>query len=117
MKIAFLKKLPKGYEKKFSVEIHFEDGKKRTVRFGKNGAEDFTIHQDKKKRLNYLRRHGRDGKSFSRSTLENWSQKGVDTAGYWARWLLWEKDDLDKAIEFMKKKKKHRSDIRSMNTK
>lgn len=51
----------------------------KLVRFGAVGYEDFTMHHDEKRKQAYLRRHAR----------ENWTDAGIQTAGFWARWLLW----------------------------
>ena len=103
MKQASLVKLSSG-EHKFAVRIHTQEGTK-TVRFGKYGASDFTIHKNRPRRLRYLDRHGRIYPGQSRSYKEDWSQKGLYTAGYWSRWLLWEKPSMKKAIEFMRNQK------------
>ena len=103
MRTASLVKLKSGA--KYAVRIHRPDGTHKTIKFGEHGAEDFTIHKDRKRRLLYLDRHGRKRPSFSTSTKEEWTQDGIFTAGYWSRWLLWEKDTLKKAIEFMNEKK------------
>ena len=105
MKKASLFKLPAGQKHKYLVRIHTKNGKKKTVKFGENGSEDFTIHKDRRRRLLYLDRHGRDKPSFSKSTKENWGQDGIYTAGYWSRWLLWEKPSIGQAIRFMRDKK------------
>ena len=43
---------------------------RRTVHFGKRGADDYTIHQDEPKRQAYIARHG---------SKENWGRTGVMT--------------------------------------
>jgi len=35
---------------------------------------------------------------------ETWSKKGLRTAGFWSRWLLWSKPTLSGAKKFMEKK-------------
>ena len=55
---------------------------------------DFTVHRDDARRKSYLARHG-TGK-------QDWGDKG--TAGFWSRWLLWEKRSLESAAATMKGK-------------
>jgi hypothetical protein len=35
---------------------------------------------------------------------EDWTIQGLKTKGFWSRWLLWSKPDLQEAIKFMEKK-------------
>jgi len=64
------------------------EGKK--VRFGGSGYEDFTIHKDKDRKENYLKRHKK---------TEDWND--LDTSGAWSRWLLWNKPSLRESIRDM----------------
>lgn len=64
---------------KFVIRIRI-NGKMKTIRFGRQGYEDYTIHKDEKRRQNYLKRH---------RPRENWSFSGVSTPGFWSRWVLW----------------------------
>ncbi len=52
----------------------------KKVYFGQAGASDFTHHKDEARKQRYINRH---------KTNENWSKSGIDTAGFWSRWLLW----------------------------
>ena len=56
-----------------------------TVHFGATGYQDFTSHGDEDRKAAYLLRH---------ESRENWTLKGVRSAGFWARWLLWNKPSL-----------------------
>ena len=71
--------------KKFMVI--FEDGK--TVHFGAEGYSDFTKHKDEARKQRYINRHKNN---------ENWGKSGIRTAGFWARWLLWNKPTLTASI-------------------
>ena len=62
----------------------FEDG--HTVHFGAAGMSDFTLNKDPKRRKAYLARH---------KANENWRDK--ESAGFWSRYLLWEKKSLREA--------------------
>ena len=61
----------------------------KTVHFGALGYQDFTISRDEKRKTSYLARH---------KTSEDWTLAGVDTAGFWARWLLWNKPSITASI-------------------
>ena len=76
--------------KKYTATL--PSGKK--VHFGAKGYQDFTQHRDEARRKNYLARHGGGG--------QDWGDKA--TAGYWSRWLLWEKPSLEGAAAALRKK-------------
>ena len=90
MKVKLIKS-PKP-EKKWRVL--FEDGKH--VDFGQKGYSDFTIHKDPTRMKRYLTRHSGMG--------ETWGARGVRTAGFWSRWLLWSKPSLRDAKRLMSNK-------------
>ena len=54
----------------------------KKVYFGAAGMSDhdFTKHKDEARKQRYIKRHQNN---------ENWSKSGIDTAGFWSRWLLW----------------------------
>ena len=66
-----------------------------TIHFGARGCEDFTTHPDEKRKAAYLARH--------RAT-EDWTLSGVETAGFWARWLLWNQASLSASIADVNKR-------------
>ena len=61
----------------------------KTVHFCATGYDDFTTSKDEKRKASYLARH---------KTSEDWTLAGVDTAGFWARWLLWNKPSITASI-------------------
>jgi hypothetical protein len=81
---VILKKSPKS-TKKFRVTFPDE----KYIDFGARGYSDYTIHKDPSRKKSYLARHGAGG--------QNWSMKGIQTAGFWARWLLWSEPSLAKS--------------------
>jgi hypothetical protein len=85
-----LKKSPISHKK---FRVVFDDGSH--VDFGARGYQDFTQHRDPNRMRLYVIRH---------RSRENWTRSGIRTAGFWSRWLLWSKPDLQKAIDFMEKK-------------
>jgi hypothetical protein len=88
--LIVLEKLKKG-QKKFRVTL--ENGKK--VQFGAKGYSDYTLHKDPNRMRLYLSRHRK---------RENWSKKGITTAGFWSRWLLWSEPSLNGAIKMIENK-------------
>lgn len=72
--------------KKWSVELL--NHKNSTIHFGAAGYSDYTIHKDTKRKDSYLARHAK---------REDWTISGINTAGFWARWLLWSESSLDSA--------------------
>ena len=73
------------------------DGKK-TIHFGAKGYEDFTTHKDKDRKQRYIDRHKK---------REDWGASGVDTAGFYSKHVLWNKDTLTKSVEDLNKKFKN----------
>ena len=70
-------------DKKFEARI---DGRK-SIHFGQAGASDFTQHKNLLRKERYLQRHSKN---------EDWNN--CKTAGFYARWLLWNKETLAESI-------------------
>ena len=73
------------------------DGKK-TIHFGAKGYEDFTTHKNPERKQAYLNRHKKN---------ENWGASGVDTAGFYAKNILWNKETLTKSVDDLNKRFKN----------
>jgi len=71
--------------KKYMVKIKQKNGNCKIVHFGASGYSDYTKHKDKERKERYIARHKK---------RENWTKTGVTTAGFWSRWLLWNKPSL-----------------------
>ena len=71
-------------EKKYDAVI---DGKK-TVSFGQKNASDFTKHKNVERKERYLDRHRKN---------ENW--RDYKTAGFWSKWILWNKPTIRGSID------------------
>ena len=67
----------------------------RKVYFGAKAYSDFTIHKDPARKQRYIDRH---------KEKENWTKSGIDTAGFWARWLLWNKPTIETSYNDIKKR-------------
>ena len=78
-------------EKKYYIIT--KDNKR--VYFGQAGASDFTLHKNEARKQLYLNRHKNN---------ENWTKSGIDTAGFWSRWLLWNKPSIKESYEDIKKR-------------
>lgn len=76
--------------KKWTVLV---DGK--VVHFGAKGYSDYTKHKDSERKDRYISRHRK---------RENWKKSGIDTAGFWSRWLLWNKPSLGASIRDIEKR-------------
>lgn len=83
--------LSKANDGKHKFLVITPKGKK--IKFGAIGYSDYTMHKDKERLKRYLARHKNN---------ENW--QNINTAGFWARWLLWSQDSLKKAINYTEKK-------------
>lgn len=68
----------------------------KKVYFGASGYEDYTIHKDPKRKELYIKRHSKMN--------ENWGKSGINTSGFYARWLLWEEPTLEASYNKLKKK-------------
>lgn len=77
--------------KKYAVDL--EDGK--TVYFGHNEYEDFTLHKDPNRMMNYINRHQK---------REDWEMSGISTPGFWSRWLLWNKPSFVNSLKDIEKR-------------
>ncbi len=66
--------------------------KVKTVHFGDNRYEDYTQHKNEIRKNAYLNRHRN----------ENWND--FMTAGSLSRWILWEYESFDKAVEAFRKR-------------
>jgi hypothetical protein len=88
-------KLVKSPNPKKKWRVIFKKNGKH-VDFGQKGYSDFTIHKNLKRMRLYVHRHSGMG--------ETWTLKGLKTAGFWSRWLLWSKHSLENAKKYIKSK-------------
>jgi len=86
-KIVYSKATAQG--KKYKAELFSGEKREKTIQFGQERASDFTKHGDEKRKKNYLARH---------RPTQNWYKGGIDTAGWNARWLLWNKPTLEESM-------------------
>lgn len=76
----------------YKFKAVFPEGK--SVSFGRRGYSDYTIHKDPVRMRRYLDRHRK---------REAWGSAGRYTAGFWSRWLLWSKPNLQAAARATEK--------------
>ena len=62
----------------------------KTVHFGAKGYSDYTVHKDNYRMKRYQNRH---------KSRENWKKSGIKSAGFWAKWILWNKPSLRASIK------------------
>jgi L-rhamnose mutarotase len=60
---------------------------KKTIPFGARGISDYTIHRDDERKERYINRHKKN---------EDWNN--IYTAGFWSRWILWNKPSISESI-------------------
>jgi len=75
-------------DKKYMVIIHLDKSKK-TVHFGAKDYSDYTKHKDPERKERYITRHKK---------TENWNKSGIKSAGFWSRWILWNKPTFKGSI-------------------
>jgi hypothetical protein len=73
--------------------------KDKVVSFGNKNYSDFTLHKDEKRKENYIRRHSKNG--------ETWSKVGVKTPGFLSRWVLWSKPTIRESVNDLNNKFKN----------
>lgn len=81
-------------DKKFKAIVKDKD-KKKTIHFGQAGASDMTQHKSEDRKKRYISRHKKN---------EDWTKSGIDTAGFYSKHLLWNKDTMDKSFSNLKKR-------------
>lgn len=82
---AFVLRPSSKQGKKWTAVGTTRSGRRVTVHFGARGYQDYTQHKDAARKARYIIRH---------RARENWGASGVGTAGFWSRWLLWNRPSL-----------------------
>jgi hypothetical protein len=73
--------------------VVFENGSR--IHFGSPEYENFTMHKDEGRKRVYIIRHEKN---------EDWTKSGIQTAGFWSRWLLWNLPTLSQSIRDTEKR-------------
>jgi hypothetical protein len=79
-------------EKKYDATIERE-GREKTISFGQKNAKDFTTTGDNERKQRYIGRH---------KAREDWTKSGVDTAGFWSRWINWNRPSVAESLRDVK---------------
>mgnify|MGYP003626882074 FL=1 len=74
-------------------EITTPEGKK--IKFGSAGMSDYTINKSQSRKNAYISRH---------KTRENWTKSGINSAGFWSRWISWSQPTLTESIKYVNNK-------------
>lgn len=80
---------------KYTVTLKDSKDKLYRVHFGAKGYQDFTLTNNEDHKKSYIARH---------SVTENWTASGILTAGFWSRWLLWNKKTIKTSLQDIKKR-------------
>jgi hypothetical protein len=98
MYVAFLVKLT-GERHKYQVKIFKQQSGKllpiSVVKFGATGYEDYTLGTSDIQKRSYIARH---------KINEDWTRTGYFSAGFWSRWLLWNKRTIHESIKDTEKR-------------
>ena len=81
-------------QKKFNAIVNGT----KTIPFGAKGYEDFTIHKNEARKERYISRHQK---------REDWGDPM--TAGFYSRWVLWNKKTLQTSIDDMNERFKNKN--------
>jgi hypothetical protein len=90
MKLYFPYKSDRPNKKYYIVT---KDNKK--VYFGASGYQDYTMHKDDERKKRYISRH---------QSREDWSINGINSAGWWSRYLLWNKPTIKQSYDDIKQR-------------
>jgi len=100
-KFVKMSKSSDGVHKFVVVLLNTETNRTKTVKFGAAGMRDYTLYQKEgkdvaeKHKAAYLARH---------SKTENWTASGAGSAGFWSRWVLWNKPTVASSLADAKSK-------------
>jgi len=94
MKITLKRLIKSPIEgKKWRVVLLNEEGREHHVDFGATGYTDFTLSKDEARKALYLQRH---------KAREDWTKSGIFHAGFWSRWILWNKSSVRESVNDVK---------------
>ena len=93
LKVEISKSNIKG--KKYKIVLVYDDGKTKTINIGQEKADDYTKTGDEEAKKRYIARHKK---------REDWTKSGIKTAGFWSRWLTWNKKTLTASVADIKKR-------------
>ena len=84
-------------DKKIMIKfINPNTKRENTIHFGQAGADDYTITKNPIQKDRYILRHSGMG--------EDWEKSGIYSAGFWSRYLLWNKPSIIESIKDIENK-------------
>lgn len=92
---AYLRPSSRDGKKYMVTVINNKTNSKKTIHFGAAGMSDYTKHKDPDRMELYNIRHKK---------RENWTISGINTAGFWSKWILWNKPGFTESIKHTAKK-------------
>ena len=100
MNYKFIKvsKSDKPKKKFYALFRDKNSNKEKRIYFGSAGMSDYTLHKDTIRKNLYIQRHQK---------RENWTNTGILSAGWWSRWLLWNKPSFNESLKDVKNKLKN----------
>lgn len=105
MSFEFIKlvKLKNDAKKYKAVLLNKDTGREVNVKFGAAGMQDYTKYYKKQgkevadmKKKAYIARHSKAG--------EDWTASGKDTAGFYAKHILWSEPTIESSLKKMLKR-------------
>jgi len=87
-KFITLKEANDGKHKYIVTLLNNKTGREKNIKFGAFGFSDYTQHKDVKRKTLYEARH---------IVREDWTDPG--TAGFWSKWILWNKPTLEASLK------------------
>jgi hypothetical protein len=87
-KFLSLKKADDGKHKYVVTLLNNKTGRENNIKFGAFGMSDYTISKNVKQKTLYETRH---------IVREDWTDPS--TAGFWAKWILWNKSTVDASLQ------------------
>lgn len=87
-KFITMKEANDGKHKYIVTLLNKETNRQKNIKFGAFGFSDFIQSKDIKKKELYDARH---------KVREDWTDTG--TAGFWSKWILWNKPTLEASLQ------------------
>ena len=92
-KFIRMSKSDKPKKKYYALFKRKDNNREKRVYFGSAGMSDFTKHKDEERKKRYISRHQKN---------ENWNDPL--TAGWWSRFILWNKPTISGSLAEAKSK-------------
>jgi hypothetical protein len=87
-KFITMKEANDGKHKYVVTLLNKKTGRENNIKFGAFGMSDYTISKNVKQKTLYETRH---------IVREDWTDPR--TAGFWAKWILWNKPTIDESLK------------------